>query len=460
VTTPGTVEQRAPEAPPPRVGFGRRCVRTLLAPARFARRRPARAALYGFLLVLGAAVATAFGFWLWFGHHLRLARVEAAQGHNAAALRHLRKCQFVNPEAREVLLLTARVVRRSGEFDEADAVLTLAEERYGSDEEVVLERLALQAVRGDVEGVGRQLLVRSRAGGPDAPVAREALVTGLLYRFRWPEAYRLLEEWRAAAPDSTAAILLLGKLEEQRQGVETAIAHYRRVVELDPEHDEARMRLVGQLLAANRGDEALPHAQVLRGRLPDHAEVAVQWARVLALEGRTDESGAALAACLQAHPNYPAALVEAGAQAMRHGDEAAAAQYFAEALKLDPGDPIARDQYAFALARTGKTREAARARAEADRLKADLERITVLIGGAPQERPNDPNIHYEIAQIALRSGQVREALRWFTSALQVDPNHAPTHQALAAVYHELGKPGLAARHRALAHRPGDPLPKQ
>lgn len=94
-------------------------------------------------------------------------------------------------------------------------------------------------------------------------------------------------------------------------------------------------------------------------------------------------------------------------------------------------------------------------RAVAESRKVDLERITFLIGGPLQSSPNDPALHREIAQIALRAGQVREALRWFSSALQVDPNDIATHKALALLYRELDKPVLSAKHRALAQRPGD-----
>ena len=81
-------------------------------------------------------------------------------------------------------------------------------------------------------------------------------------------------------------------------------------------------------------------------------------------------------------------------------------------------------------------------------MEADSERIAVLINGPLQNTPNDPQIHYEIGMIALRSGLTTEAIRWFTGALAVDPNHLPTHRILASVYHELENPVLSARHRA------------
>ena len=422
------------------------------APFRYARRHPGRALLFLGLVAVLATSAAVLGTWLWFARHLSAARDEVARGHNAAARPHLEACRSLRPDHREVLLLWARVARRSGQWDDAEATLNQYWERYGDDDALVSERLLLRATKGEVEAVGAQLLARLKAGGAEARLAREALVTGLLYRFRWAEAEGLLGEWLASAPDDTAGLLLKGKLEEQRQQFAPAAQTYRRVVELDPEHDEARLRLTTLLLANRFGEEALGHLEVLRQRLPDHPEVAVQWARALALQGRTAESRAAIRGALNAHPDYPAALAEHGGFALLDGDEETAERDLARAAGLAPGNVAIRAQYALALARNGKADEAAKQQAAIDRLKADGERITALIEGPLQARPNDPAVPHEIAQIALRAGQVREALRWYEQALRIDPDHLPTHRVLAALYHELENPALAAKHRAIAQR--------
>jgi tetratricopeptide (TPR) repeat protein len=444
---------------PARAGLGRRVLTLPLRAAARAvgsvRRRPSRAAGYLALLVLLAGSLAAGGAGLWFTHHLRAARGELTRGHNAAALRHLARCQSLRPDGREVLLLSARVARRSGAADQAEALLDRCQTLHGEGDDLVLERLLLRATRGDVEEVGPALLARIRAGGADAALAREALVVGLLERFAWAEAFQQLDEWLAIDPDATAALLLRGKLEEQRQAPRPARELYQRVVDSDPDHDEARLRLTTLQLSDRHGAEAFDNLTVLRRRLPGHPEVAVQYARALALLGRNDESRTALDDALRAHPDYPAALAERGTRALFDGDEDAAERYLARAAALEPGNAVVRAQYALVLTRTGKRAEAAQQDAEIAALKADFERVTVLIGGPLQERPNDPAVHHEIGEIALRAGQVREALRWFTSAVRADPRYAPAHRSLALLYHALGKPVLSAHHRALAQRPKD-----
>jgi len=432
-----------------------RLIKLVLYPVFWLIRHPSRAAALSVTMVLVVLFIAVAGVWLWTGYHLAQARNDVARGHNAAAYSHLQKCAIIRPDNPEMLILSARIARRSGATDEAEALLYRYEGQHGMSEALVLERLLLRAATGDVEAVEAQLTARSASDGPDAELAFEGLVSGLITRFRWAEAYRHLAEWRARYPQSTAALLLAGKLEEQRQGYELAIGYYRQILEIDTDQDEARLRLATQLVENRRGDEALSHVEALRARLPNHPEVEVLWVRALALNGRATESRAALAECLRMNPEYPPALLESGGFALLDGDEVAAERIFRQALDLNPDNLVAHNQYAFALARTGKTEEAAKARAVAESRKADLERITVLIGGPLQSRPNDPAVHREIAQIALRAGQVREALRWFSSALQVDPSDVTTHKALALLYRELDKPVLSAKHRALAQRPGE-----
>ena len=122
----------------------------------------------------------------------------------------------------------------------------------------------------------------------------------------------------------------------------------------------------------------------------------------------------------------------------------------------DPGSVAARSQYALVLARNGKAAEADRVQTGSRQLEADAERIDQLIRGPLQTNLRDPSAPHEIGRIALRSGQLSEAVRWFEFALQIDPEYAPTHTELANYYHEMGNPILAARHRAFAQRGAAP----
>ena len=67
--------------------------------------------------------------------------------------------------------------------------------------------------------------------------------------------------------------------------------------------------------------------------------------------GRRDCAKAAFEASLRANPRDASTYVNAGTFALQNGDAAAAANYFAEALSLDPDAEAARNGLAQARAR-------------------------------------------------------------------------------------------------------------
>ena len=445
--------------PPAPVPSPRRRLRFLFAPLRYAVRHPRRALLWLTCGAIVLALLGSVGGVLWFRSHLRAARDATDRWHNTEAIRHLSACESLWSDHPEVLLLSARVARRMGDWDESAGRLDRYTARHGTDDRVAFERLLHRAAAGELESVYAALRARIQAGGPDARAAREALIIGLSGRFLWREAETIALDWLAESPDDALAVLFRAKIIEEQGGQEPAIALFRRAIELDPELTEARLRLAGLLVTRRRGQEAVAELEQLRARLPDHPEVQILWVRALAMSGRGDEARAALEVALRAHPDNADALVERGTYALLDGDERLAEECLARAVRLDPANPTARNQYAMSLARNKKAAEAAAQYAEIRLLEADSERIKQLMRGPLQSRPNDPAVHHEIGTIALRSGQVRTALRWFQSALRADPTYRPTHLALAALYHDMGNPVSASRHRALAQQGSSPAPR-
>jgi predicted Zn-dependent protease len=405
-------------------------------------------ALFAFIVLLLAGA----GLFLWFDHHLEAARQAAARGHNAVAITHLRSCRLVRAEHPEVLLLSACVARRGGAWTEAEALLDRYSELRGDDDALVLERLLLRATRGEIEATRPLLQLHIDQDDSAATLAREALAAGMLFRSRLEEADAFLTRWLEHDPDSTFAILAQGKLQDLREQSSEALRTFRRVLELDSEHDEARLRLTTILLTLSQGEEALPHLEYLRHRLPDNPEVLVQLAQALELQKRGAEARAILDDCLGRHPDHAGALAERGRIARQDGDAARSEELLRRSVQFDPGNAAAHYLLYLTLSLNNKPEEAARELEARTRIEADVQRIKELISGDLQARPNDPAVQHEIALITLRAGRPREAHRWLLNALQVGPDHVPTHRALAAYYRETGNPVLSARHRAIAQR--------
>ncbi len=416
----------------------------------FFRRRSVRVSI---VVIATAALAIA-GFcgrrYVQFRDHLDQANSATLDGRFGAAIVHLEACAEIDPEHRGVMLLEARLFRMMQSWSRAEGVLEHYWELYGDDDRLAYERLLLRAARDETDPVAGILATHIASGGEPARLARQALVSGCLREFRYGDAQDLLMAWRAASPDDPLADLLLGRFQDQLYRLQDAKETYAGIVARIQSHHEARLKLALLLMQDRQAGEAMEHLKILKESLPDNAEVAVQWALALRQLGRTDEAIRALDEALVKYPTSAGALSERGTMALSAGDDEFAESLLSRASQADPGSIGTRNLRAMALTRLGRTDEAAREAAWVKTLSTDADRIGDLVNGALQNRPDDPAPPFEIGGIALRAGQPSEAIRWYQTALKRDPNHGPSHTALAVIYLEIGNPVLATRHRALA----------
>jgi tetratricopeptide (TPR) repeat protein len=393
-----------------------------------------------------------------FQSRLKAAADHSDRGHQARAIRDLAVCRERRPDHPGVLLLASRVARRSGQWDLAKEFLDHFERLHGESDDLILQNLLLRAARGELESSAIPLKSRlSQAGlSPEtATQIREALVTGLLYRFRWDEARVLLATWIESEPSNPSAWMLKGKLHEQSDEDPLALETYRKIVdELDPEQDEARSRLANLLSQQSYGTEALEYLDPARARLGRNEQLDVLRGVALRQAGRDRDAKAWLEECKEYFPENPILLTELGKFAVGEGDFANAELLLRNAIRFDPANVTTRYQYAQVLQRNGLSREAQAERETVQRIEDDLKQIQKLIRKSLPDAPNDPNLHHEIGAISLRAGRASDAVRWFEITLQIDPMHGPTHQSLAGYYQAVGNPILAARHRAMAQRAG------
>jgi Tfp pilus assembly protein PilF len=104
------------------------------------------------------------------------------------------------------------------------------------------------------------------------------------------------------------------------------------------------------------------------------------------------------------------------------------------------------------LQQQGKRDEAKETLAQLERVTADLRRLTELTKEVARGS-RDPALRCEVGMIFLKNGQDKEGLRWLASALQEDPAHRPTCQALADYYARQGDVEAAERFQRLAQQP-------
>ena len=399
----------------------------------------------GLLALIGAGVTIA-------GWHVRAwrhyqAALEAVEKHDLVAVRdHLAVCLGVWPSSGEMHLLAARTARQAGAYDEAENHLKECLRLGWPAEEISLERDLIGVQRGELGSGETRLLQLVEQGHPDALLILEALCHGYIQSYRLPEASRCLELWLERRPNDIQALLWRAEVEELRFSAQDALADYRRVVERTPERDAARLRLAELLLAEHQPREAAPHFESLLQRQPANPAVLLGLARCRHLLGDTAEASALLDGLLSSFPYDVGGLGERGKIYLEARQPAEAERWLRLAASLAPYDRDIIYPFYLCLQQCGKAEEAEGYRVKLKEIQEQLARLAELTRRIA-DKPHDPLLRYQAGLIFMKSGQTKEGLRWLYSALQEEPHHRPTHQALADYYEGIGDRGQAARHR-------------
>jgi tetratricopeptide (TPR) repeat protein len=259
----------------------------------------------------------------------------------------------------------------------------------------------------------------------------------------------MLEAWVARAPQSAHALFWRGQVWAWLCHPEEALADYARAVELDPKADDARTFLAESLLLENRAREALEHFQRLAERRPESGIVQLGLARCWHELGDLEQCRRLLDGRLAADPHDGQALLQRGKLALVSNLPAAAEGWLRQALRVLPHEDQGHYLLGLCLERQGKKAEAKRSFAEADRIHADVQRLSDIFRGMTTEL-TDPARRCEVASLLLRIGRVQEGLGWLHMLLQEQPGYGPAHQVLADYYERAGDATRAARHLRLA----------
>lgn len=405
-----------------------------------------RRAIWFFLLVLVPSLTAAtLGWTAW--HHL--AAREALRRRDYAAAR-----QELGPSLRvwvwsgEPHLLAARAARGMAAYDEAERHLRRSRDRGGDAGAIELERLLGRAQRGDVAPVEAELLKRIEANPEYAPLVMEVLAPHYFRTYQLVKTRLALQSWLDEEPGWVPAWHLLGQTWERGGSTEEARQCYRRALELDPDHDHARLQLAGLLMKGDpRG--ALSHFEYVRRRLGDTPPVLRGLATCHHMLNEPDEARRLLDRLVAEHPDDGAALAARARLAQEHESPEQAEAWFRRAAASQPFEREVLYGWSVSLERLGRREEAAAVHDRFRRVEEDLTRLAAATRRVAHS-PHDAAPRCEAGVILLRNGQQAEGLRWLASALELDPRHAATHQALADYYEQAGDPARAALHREVA----------
>lgn len=232
---------------------------------------------------------------------------------------------------------------------------------------------------------------------------------------------------RYAAPDNSAASVMLGLMLGSRDRVDEAVAALRSVPDSDPLSPQARDAEVRALLGAKRQNEALQTAQ--RATSGGDAGVA-DYARlgdVLANMKRNDEAAAAYGRALQlvgqtrSEDRWPLLLLQASA--LEEGNRwPEARQLLTQALALAPNEAVILNFLGYAKLERGE----------------DMDTAEAMIRKASALAPDDASITDSLGWAIYKRGRIKEAIEILSRAAKGDPAQAEIHEHLGDALYRAG----------------------
>jgi tetratricopeptide (TPR) repeat protein len=384
--------------------------------------------------------------------HARAAQQALERRDLAGAYEHLQQCLDDWPNSASNHFLAARTARRLGRYDEAEVHLKRCQQLGWDPKAIQLERYLTSAQRGDFGGGMEGALLDGIHDDPgDSVVILEALCRGYMTRpERARRLMRCLDEWLEQDPDAVQALLWRGQLRfiwGDRAGGQT---DYKRVLELEPDNEEANLLLGQELTRSLAPAKAAEHFERVLARQPDNPTALLGLARCRNDLHHPDQAIPLLEALLRQQPRNAAALTERGRAALALGQLDRAEAWLRQAVQLSPDDRVANTvlaeclqglepQWGTSLALTTPwvlgyrvlyqlERMAYEARVE--RMQRDEARMRTLLTQFTKGRTNDPKIYYELGSIYLRLGHPADARKWFETAVNLDPGYEAARQEL------------------------------
>ena len=404
---------------------------------------------------LAAVVGAVFAWpWLRAGRHLEAANQAMERGDYDAALQALGRAEALQPRRAHVQFLLAVASRRKGRLEQFQQHWQRAAEWGSPEEDLRLQQMLAVAQTGNVPAVERPLREAIDRGAPDhvAEQIYEAIAQGHLAAYRVTDATVCLDYWITWRPHAPRARILRAMVQEQHGNYAKAADEYRAVLDVYPDHRDARLRLGDALLQANDLDEAREQFQTLVAADPNDSMALLGLGQVERRLGAPADARQHLEAALATEIDpyrRGIGLGELGRVLLGEGRTEEAIAALTKALDYVPMEWPVHHALGTALARLGQTEKAkqhmemyVRTRKKFDRM-TDITRLLI-------KRPNDADLRSEAGAILLEHGLKKEGADWLLTALGCDPAHRKTHELLANYYAELGNHRLAAEHRLLA----------
>jgi len=242
----------------------------------------------------------------------------------------------------------------------------------------------------------------------------------------------------------------------------------------DPASAHAQRVASGYLTAADRAQDAIPHARRALELAPDNREYALHLGIVLNLSGRFDEAAKVLMKVARMAPVDPETYLQLANASEKLGYNDAAAKFALQSSREEPENENRRLIVAHFLVRLGETDEAIRtlmeAGAHAQLSNGALGTLSALLGQAGRfeealepidkalaQEPGRADFHLHRSWLLMQLGRLQDALGAARRAVELDPANASARRHAVTVLIENGEIEEALRHGGalLSQFPGE-----
>ncbi len=243
---------------------------------------------------------------------------------------------------------------------------------------------------------------------------------------RWAEALTELEAALAIQPTNALWHAQRGYLLEELDRTEDAAEAYRRSYELDSDDREVGLALGSTLARLGRMGAALQVLESLAQKHPDFEPAFCHRVYIYSELGRHDQAEEMFYLAQQLEEECPDCFFYLGGSLATRGQHDRAIYCWERVLELEPGYVGVNNRIA-----------------QAYRAKGDLQQAREYLLRELRDDAGNVDLLYELANLALESGQAAAASAKLEHILELDPLHADARLALGRIWLRCGHPEKA-----------------
>jgi Tfp pilus assembly protein PilF len=354
--------------------------------------------------------------------------------------------------------------RRAGQVAQAQRHLARAAALGWNPADIDRQRLLMKAESGQIKQVEGRLaeLLQSEVSDEAGEEIYEAMARGYLASLHIMDATKCLRYWVEWQPDNHVPHLWMGDLYQRIENPVAAADEYKRVLDLRPQHAEARLKLAQIYLEQSQVDDAAVLFEDCTSDSAHAAQSLLGLAECRRRQGSTTAAKALLydVLVLELTSEQSAqALASLGRIALEDRDFAAAIDLLERSISQNPIESDGHIALAGALMAVGQTQLAEVERARARQLVEENNRLQSLTREAVA-RPSNADLRSEVGLILIQHGLWSAGRDWLQSAVQIDPGHRAAHQGLAQYFEQIGDLAQAKQHQLIANQAARPSPAE